>query len=106
MFLKWFAEILLEAEYLSVDPYMRPYSTTLPIGSVMLGGQVTKIIESKDPEFPVGKRVRGYFGWRTHTIINPSKWKPSAFLEEKPKIFTEVENLPSSLGLGVLGMPG
>lgn len=99
-------EVLLEAEYLSVDPYMRAYSTTLPIGSVMLGGQVAKIIESKDPKFPVGKRVRGYFGWRTHTIINPSKWKPSEFLEEKPKVFHDFGDLSPSLGLGVLGMPG
>lgn len=35
-------EILIEAIYLSVDPYMRPYMTIYPVGSLMIGGQVAK----------------------------------------------------------------
>lgn len=35
-------EILCEAEYLSVDPYMRPYMERFPVGTVMIGGQVAK----------------------------------------------------------------
>ena len=96
----------MEAEYLSVDPYMRPYSVNYPIGSVMIGGQISKIIESKNPKFPVGKRIRGYYGWRTHTIINPDKWDSSEFLSEKPAVLPDFGDLSPSLGLGVLGMPG
>lgn len=33
-------EILVEAEWLSVDPYMRAYK--VPAGSVMIGSQVAK----------------------------------------------------------------
>lgn len=36
------AEILVEAVFLSVDPYMRPYMERYPVGSIMIGGQVAK----------------------------------------------------------------
>lgn len=107
-YLIWFfiAEILFEAEYLSVDPYMRPYTVNFPIGSDMIGCQIAKIVESKNEKFPVGKRIRGYYGWRTHTIINPDKWDPPGFLKEKPSLLPDFGDLSPSLGLGGLGMPG
>ena len=97
----------MQAEYLSVDPYMRPYSVNVPIGSVMIGGQVAKIIESKNAKFSVGKRVHSYFGWRTHTIIAPDNWKPGGlFQSAKLTWLPDLGDLSPSLGLGVLGMPG
>ena len=76
-------EFLVEAEYLSVDPYMRPYIQRFPVGVTMIGSQVAKIIESKHPDFPVGKRVVGYFGWRTHTIINQEMSSGDNFTGQK-----------------------
>lgn len=38
-------EILCKAEYLSVDPYMRPYMERFPVGSTMIGGQVAKYLQ-------------------------------------------------------------
>jgi prostaglandin reductase 1 len=35
-------EVLIEALYLSVDPYMRVYTAKLVIGADMIGGQVAK----------------------------------------------------------------
>lgn len=35
-------EFLAKAEYLSVDPYMRPYMVRYPLGVTMIGGQVAK----------------------------------------------------------------
>lgn len=35
-------EILLKACYLSVDPYMRLFSSSLPLGSTMIGEQVAQ----------------------------------------------------------------
>lgn len=35
-------EVLVEAEFLSVDPYMRSRAAAFPIGSTMIGGQVAK----------------------------------------------------------------
>ncbi|XP_011643514.1 prostaglandin reductase 1-like [Pogonomyrmex barbatus] len=98
-------EYLVEAEYLSVDPYMRAYVQRLKLGSTMIGGQVAKIIESKNPDFPVGKRVMGHLGWRTHTIVNPKSFKDETF-QNIPYIVPDMGDLPSSLAIGVLGMPG
>ncbi|XP_018566877.1 prostaglandin reductase 1 [Anoplophora glabripennis] len=95
-------EFLAEAVYLSVDPYMRAYAPRLPLGDTFVGGQIAKIIESKNPKYPVGKYVEARFGWRTHTISDGkriSEWS-------SPMILPDFGDLPISLGLGVLGMPG
>jgi len=96
-------EILTQAEYLSVDPYMRAYMIAYPVGVQMIGGQVAKIIESKNPRFPAGSSMFGEFGWRTLTISNPDK--PN-HVHLKPYLLPNFGNLPKSLGLGYLGMPG
>ncbi|XP_055297767.1 prostaglandin reductase 1-like [Sitodiplosis mosellana] len=96
-------EFLAEAIYLSVDPYMRPYSERIPIGCTMIGGQIAKIIESKNADYPKNAIVYGSFGWRTHTIYNPTS--PEAQLV-KAYVLPSFGKLPESLGLGHLGMPG
>uniref|UniRef100_A0A336LLS4 Prostaglandin reductase 1 n=1 Tax=Culicoides sonorensis TaxID=179676 RepID=A0A336LLS4_CULSO len=93
-------EVLVEAEYLSVDPYHWAFSLTP--GNVMIGGQVAKVIESKNEKFTVGSYLYGHFGWRTHTIFNPDV--KDIFGE--PYLLPDWSPLPRSLGLGVLGMPG
>lgn len=35
-------EILASAEYLSVDPYMRPYMARYKVPCLMIGGQIAK----------------------------------------------------------------
>ncbi|GAB1862134.1 Prostaglandin reductase 1 [Camponotus japonicus] len=100
-------EILVEAEYLSVDPYMRPYVQRYPVGITMIGTQVAKIVESKNPNYPVGRRLVGHFGWRTHTIINPKvEESKSEEINPRPYFLPDIGDLPPSLALGALGMPG
>ncbi|XP_047990878.1 prostaglandin reductase 1-like isoform X1 [Leguminivora glycinivorella] len=97
-------EILTEAEYLSVDPYMRAYMIGYKLPTDMIGGQVAKIIASRNDQYPVGKYVAGSFGWRTHTICNP---KSSPYLGFMPiTLLPDMSPHPISLGLGVIGMPG
>lgn len=72
----------------------------------MIGAQVAKIVESKNPEYPVGKRIVGYLGWRTHTIINPNAKEDKNTLKRDEYILPDIGDLSPSLGLGVLGMPG
>ncbi|KAL1509776.1 hypothetical protein ABEB36_004461 [Hypothenemus hampei] len=97
-------EFLVEAVYLSVDPYMRAYMSRLPKNSTMIGGQIAKIIESKAPEFPTGKYIYSSTGWRTHSIINSKQLSDDMGL--LTIILPDFGNLPLSLGLGILGMPG
>ncbi|XP_046742909.1 prostaglandin reductase 1-like [Diprion similis] len=96
-------EYLIQAEYLSVDPYMRPYVYRVPLGRTMIGSQIAKIIDSKNAKFPVGQRVFANIGWRTHTIIREDD---GGVFDQPPYLLPDFEGLPPSLGLGVLGMPG
>ncbi|XP_062372595.1 prostaglandin reductase 1 [Sardina pilchardus] len=92
-------EILLEAVFLSVDPYMRPFSRVrMKEGDVMIGTQVAKVVQSKNPSFSVGSLVVSRSGWRTHTVSDGSGAK--LLLSDWPA------DVPLSLALGAIGMPG
>ena len=98
---------MVEAEYLSVDPYMRAYTIRMPTGCTMIGSQVAKIVESKNPKYPVGKRIVGYMGWRDRTVLNPeAPASAEQIIKDKPYIIPDFGELSPSLALGVLGMPG
>lgn len=62
-----------------------------------------RIIASRNSKFPIGKHVTGSFGWRTHTVVNPSKQDEGLL---PIRIIPDISPYPVSLGLGVLGMPG
>lgn len=85
---------------------MRPYSDRMPEDSVMIGSQVGKIVESKHPKWPIGKKVVGNFGWVTHTVFKPDVEVTGDLVNFKPYILPDLENLPASIALGMLGMPG
>ena len=97
-------EILIKAEYLSIDPYMRgkmndsiSYTPPLKIGEVMVGESVGRVIESKSKNYAVGDLVTVHQGWQTYIKAKDSD----------PTIIKVPEsNLPSSVFLGTLGMPG
>jgi len=98
-------EVLIEALYLSVDPYMRPYSANLPLGATMIGQQVAKVLQSKAADFPIGQLVVATVGWRTRTIVNAVKPPNDGMLPTILKL-PDLGNLDPSLGLSVLGMTG
>jgi NADPH-dependent curcumin reductase len=95
-------QILLEVQYLSLDPYMRgtmddrkSYSKPLQIGDVMKGEAVAQVIASNRPDYSEGDIVLAQTGWRTHALSDGSglrKLDPAA--------------APVTTALGVLGMPG
>ncbi len=96
-------EVLIEARYFSVDPYMRIGQSAKstydpdphPLGVVQQGGVVAQVLASSAPGFAPGDWVRSYSGWQTHarvaaaelTLLDPSQASVST-------------------ALGVLGMPG
>jgi NADPH-dependent curcumin reductase len=95
-------QVLLEVQYLSLDPYMRgrmddrkSYAKPLQLGDVMVGETVAKVIASKHPRYSEGDIVLAHTGWRTHALSDGaglSKVEPAL--------------APISTRLGVLGMPG
>jgi NADPH-dependent curcumin reductase len=95
-------ELLLRTVYLSLDPYMRgrmndskSYAAPVAIGQVMVGGTVSRVESSNNPEFEVGEWVLSYAGWQDYSISN------GAGLIKLGKQPTH-----PSYSLGVLGMPG
>ncbi|KAK4310785.1 hypothetical protein Pmani_017685 [Petrolisthes manimaculis] len=96
-------DVIVEAVSLSVDPYMRSRARNLPLGSTMFGSQVARVIESKNNDYKVGSLMVHYQGWRTHTHITTQDIaNPANMIKPLP----DMEGLPASLGLGVIGMPG
>ena len=97
-------EVLIQTEYLSIDPYMRgkmndglSYTPPLKIGEVMVGESVGRVIESKSRNYAIGDLVTIHQGWQT--FIRAKDSDPS--LQRVPK-----SNLQSSVFLGAIGMPG
>nr|DBA28191.1 TPA: hypothetical protein GDO54_008589 [Pyxicephalus adspersus] len=92
-------ELLFESVFLSVDPYIRPYSKrVMKEGDIIIGYQVARIAESKNPGFPVGGYYVAETGWTTHFISDGKGLR--ALSPSWP------ESLPISLALGALGLPG
>lgn len=63
-------EFLVRAEFWSVDPAMKGwtnlvanYAEPVAIGEVMRASTVGTVVESRHPDYPVGTRVVGTFGW-------------------------------------------
>jgi hypothetical protein len=95
-------ELLLEVNYLSLDPYMRgrmddrkSYAEPAKVGDVMPGETISTVIASQHPDFTTGDLVLAHTEWCTHAAIQP----------EKVRRITQ-RALPITTQLGVLGMPG
>jgi NADPH-dependent curcumin reductase CurA len=95
-------EVLVQALYLSVDPYMRgrltgvtTYARGLELGEVMVGGVVGRVLESNDPRCSAGDIVEGMLGWQEFGVA------PAKSLRR-----IDPADGPISSALYVLGMPG
>ncbi len=97
-------EILIEAKYLSIDPYMRgrmndsrSYAAPAKIGEPMTGETAGVVVESKSKLFSVGDKVCAHKGWQTY--IKAKDTDPA--LLKVPET-----DIGLSSFLGTLGMPG
>ncbi|GBP37200.1 Prostaglandin reductase 1 [Eumeta japonica] len=97
-------QILAKAEFISVDPYLRSYNSSKTIPYDQFSFQVAEVIESKNPDYPVGSRVVSHEGWRDYIILSPNT-KSSDGLYTVYKL-PDMQGLPASLGVGAVGMPG
>src|ERR1700722_11004206 len=95
-------QVLLRVQYLSLDPYMRgrmddrkSYAKPVPLGGVIQGESVARVIASQHPGYSEGDIVLAQTGWRTHALSDRADLR---------KLDPTVA--PVTTGLGVLGMPG
>jgi NADPH-dependent curcumin reductase CurA len=95
-------QVLLQVQYLSLDPYMRgrmddrkSYAEPVPLGGVMQGESVATVITSRHAGYSEGDIVLAKTGWRTHALSDRADLR-----KLDPAI------APVTTGLGVLGMPG
>lgn len=95
-------EVLVTAEYISVDPYMRgrmsdrkSYAAPYEVNAPIYGGVVGVVTETKSDKFNIGDHVLGMLPWSTLIVASAADLK---------KVDPTVA--PLSYYLGVLGMPG
>ena len=70
-------EVLVQALYLSLDPYMRgrmseraSYARPVALGEVMTGGVVGRVVASRNAAFRQGDIVEGILGWQDYALSN------------------------------------
>ena len=95
-------ELLVRTIWLSLDPYMRlrmgtdlRYYPPIPLGDVIVGGAVSRVVESRHPKFAPGDIVDDYTGWQDYAIAQGASAR-----RVNPALG------PLSTAVGVLGMPG
>lgn len=95
-------QLLVRNHYLSLDPYMRgrmedskSYAAPQPLDQTMIGGTVGEVVASKHPKFAVGARVLGRLGWTEMALTDGSDIN-----------LLPASDLPLSVYLGAVGMPG
>jgi NADPH-dependent curcumin reductase CurA len=89
-------EVLVQNIFMSVDPYMRGrMNEAWPVGEVMIGGAVGKVIASNNANFAEGDFVNNGASWREYFISGG---------KDLSKVDPDLA--PLSTYLGVMGMPG
>ncbi|TBU57233.1 NAD(P)-binding protein [Dichomitus squalens] len=100
--------ILVKILALAVDPYLRrkmidpkipSFFPPWGVGQVLDNNGVGVVLRSEDPAYKVGSHVRGHFPFQQYVVLHDPSQVGTHVLENKG-------NLPWSVHLGVLGMPG
>ena len=95
-------EFLVRNHYLSTDPAARGwisdasnYWPRIEVGDTMRAFTVGEVVESRNPDYAVGEKLMGLFGWQEYAAAT-----------EKHVNLRIKSDLPLSLSLGVLGING
>jgi len=98
-------QVLVRHHFLSLDPYMRgrmndskSYVAPQPLNSVMIGGTVGEVVDSRHAKFAPGDRVVGMGGWQEYSVVDA----------DEPGMLRKIDttHVPLSHYLGAVGMPG
>ncbi len=95
-------EFVVRNLYLSLDPAMRTWMTDarsyippVGIGEVMRGACVSRVVESRHPDYSPGEVVTGVFGWQDFALSDGGGAIPVSKVPE---------GVPPTMPLGVLGI--
>ncbi|WP_226779809.1 NADP-dependent oxidoreductase [Oceaniglobus trochenteri] len=95
-------QVRVQVLWLSLDPYMRgrmddakSYAAPVPLGGVMEGEAVGRIVASNAEGFAEGDIVIGPFGWSEGAVVDATHLRR-----------VDPDRAPIQTALGVLGMPG
>ena len=94
-------ELLCETIYLSLDPYLRGrisgrhLSGAIRPGDLMISEAVSRVIESRHPDFSPGDTIAAHSGWQTVSVVAADAARR-----------VDAGVAPLSTFLGILGMPG
>ncbi len=98
-------QVLVKHHFMSLDPYMRgrmndgkSYAVPQPLNTVMGGGTVGEVVDSKNPTYKAGDKVVGMGGWQQYSVVNANA--PGALRK------VDTAHIPLSAYLGSVGMPG
>ena len=97
-------EIQFRSLFLSVDPYMRPFTAWMEPPFVMIGRSVAEVEESKHSDYPKGAIITIMAGWVERGIINPDN--PSSDFYGQVNHAFDIGVLSKSLLLGAIGDTG
>ena len=95
--------------FLSVDPYMRPYTMRMTPPFTMIGSSVVVVEQSKNPKYKVGDILVLVAGWVERGIVNPEKMGKDSPGQTLGGVLPAMDlgpGLSKSLLLGACGMPG
>jgi NADPH-dependent curcumin reductase CurA len=94
-------EVLVRILMLSFDPAARGWMEDKPsylppvaLGAPMRAGAVAQVVQSENPNYPVGALVQGLFGWQDYAVVNRAGDMPPAPVPA---------GVPPALLLGALG---
>lgn len=89
---------LVENLYLSVDPYHREVMDEGPLGTLLEGRALGRVLASRDPGLAVGDLVFHRQGWRTHALVTLGV--------DGVRRIKAYDGVPLSAHLGILGGTG
>ena len=95
-------QVVVRNRALSVEPYMwgrmtgeSEYTSSFELGSPMTGHAIGEVVESTDAAMPVGA-----------TVLHESGWREYAVLGSRDVRVLDVDGVPATAWLGVLGLTG
>ncbi|MCB1853764.1 MAG: NADP-dependent oxidoreductase [Halieaceae bacterium] len=106
-------EYLVKQTHISLDPAMRTWMSEEPgyiepvaIGDVMRCLGVGEVVESRNPDFPVGSRVAGVSGWAEY-VLGGEDWQivPPELPVEALMCVMNLPGLTAYVGLNVVARP-